>query len=297
MSIRLLHTSDWHLGRTIRNRPRTEEFAEPCSPRSSGSRATRASTESSWPGTCTTHGRRRPEADAILVEALVKLHEAAIPVVAIGGNHDSARRLEAFAPLYAAVGATVVGNGSVRPDAGGVVELTARGGGTSRADRVRPVRAGAVVRDDAAPCSTPPRAGTRPTPTAWAGSWTRSPRRSRRDRVNVLMAHLYADGVAARGRRARGHRRAGIRRLAGPPAGHGQLPRPGPHPSPAAGRRDGRARGATRARCSSSTSARPSSRSRSSIVEASPGTSGGDPGGAADRRAAGWSTCAARSTR
>ena len=71
-----------------------------------------------------------PEADAILVETLVHLHEAGIPVVAIGGNHDSAQRLEAFAPLYAAVGATVIGNVR-RPDAGGVVELPARADGTS----------------------------------------------------------------------------------------------------------------------------------------------------------------------
>lgn len=191
MTIRLLHTSDWHLGRTIRNRPRTDEFAEvlgevvriAIDERVDGVLVAGDLYDSRAPG---------PDADALLVETLVKLHEASIPVVAIGGNHDSARRLDAFAPLYAAVGATVVGR-IVRPDQGGVVEVAARDGGTSALIACVPFvaeRFFATTGDlfDAAE--------------TWYGTYADGMGRLldgfaaafRGDRVNVLMAHLYADG-------------------------------------------------------------------------------------------------------
>ena len=238
MTIRLLHTSDWHLGRTIRNRPRTEEFAEVLAEvvgiaRDEGVDGVLVA------GDLFDSRAPAPEADAILVETLVHLHEAGIPLVAIGGNHDSAQRLEAFAPLYAAVGATVVGNVR-RPDAGGVVELTAKAGGTSALiacvpfvpERKFATTAGAVrrprelVRDLRRRHGQPSRRVRRGLP-ARPGQRPHGPSLRRR--------------LAARRRRARGHGRARVRRVAVPPAGRRQLPRPGPHPSPATGRRDRRA--------------------------------------------------------
>ncbi len=191
MTIRLLHTSDWHLGRTIRNRSRTEEFAAVLAEvvgiaRDEGVDGVLVA------GDLFDSRAPAPEADAILVETLVHLHEAGIPLVAIGGNHDSAQRLEAFAPLYAAVGATIVGNVR-RPDAGGVVELAARGGGTTALIACVPFVPERKFATTAALFDAPE---------SWyatyadgmgnlLGAFAES---FRPDRVNVLLAHLYADG-------------------------------------------------------------------------------------------------------
>src|SRR5207244_77277 len=66
--------------------------------------------------------------DALVFEALVRLHDAEIPVVAIPGNHDSAIRLEALARLLARIGVTVVPR-VVPPGRGSLVEVPARDGG------------------------------------------------------------------------------------------------------------------------------------------------------------------------
>lgn len=191
MAIRLLHTSDWHLGRTIRNRSRTEEFAVVLD------EVVRIAVDERVDGVLVAgdlYDSRAPapDADALLVETLVRLHEAAIPVVAIGGNHDSALRLEAFAPLYRAVGASVVGS-IRRPADGGVVELPSRDGSATALVACVPFVperrfATTAALFDAAE--------------SWYGSYADGmatlldafAAAFRPDRVNVLLAHLYADG-------------------------------------------------------------------------------------------------------
>jgi exonuclease SbcD len=191
VTIRLLHTSDWHLGRTIRNRPRTEEFVAVLD------EVVRIAIDERVDGVLVAgdlYDTRAPapEADAVLVETLVHLHEAGIPVVAIGGNHDSAQRLDAFAPLYRAVGATVVGNVH-RPDAGGAVELSARDGTTTALVACVPFVPERRFASTAALFDAPESwyatyaDGMGNLLDAFAASF-------RPDRVNVLMAHLYADG-------------------------------------------------------------------------------------------------------
>ncbi len=191
MTIRLLHTSDWHLGRTIRNRPRTEEFAAvldevvriAIDEKVDGLLVAGDLYDSRAPG---------PEADAILVETLVRLHEAGIPVVAIGGNHDSAQRLEAFAPLYRAIGATIVGNVH-RPDAGGATEIVSRDGTTTALVACVPFVPERKFATTAALFDAPE---------SWYATYADGmgnlldafAAAFRPDRVNVLLAHLYADG-------------------------------------------------------------------------------------------------------
>jgi len=191
VSIRLLHTSDWHLGRTIRNRPRTDEFAAVLAEvvaiaidqRVDGMLVAGDLYDSRAPA---------PEADAILVETLVHLHEAGIPVAAIGGNHDSAQRLEAFAPLYRAVGATVVANVH-RPADGGLVELASRDGSTTALVACVPFVPERRFASTAALFDAPE---------SWYATYADGmgnlldafAAAFRPDRVNVVLAHLYADG-------------------------------------------------------------------------------------------------------
>src|SRR5205823_6063032 len=68
-----------------------------------------------------------PEADALVFDALVRLHEAGIPVVAIAGNHDSALRLQAMAKLLRAIDVYAVPR-VAPPDQGSLIEVTSRDG-------------------------------------------------------------------------------------------------------------------------------------------------------------------------
>ena len=193
MTIRLLHTSDWHLGRTIRNRPRTEEFAAVLDEVVGIARSTSGVDGVLVAGDLYDSRAPAPEADAILVETLVHLHEAGDPAswrsaattTRPSGSRHSRRCMRA-------VGATVVGNVR-RPDAGGVVELTSRDGGTSALIACVPFVPERKFATTAALFDAPE---------SWYATYADGmgnlldafAAAFRPDRVNVLMAHLYADG-------------------------------------------------------------------------------------------------------
>jgi DNA repair protein SbcD/Mre11 len=124
--MRFLHTGDWHIGRTIRGRSRTEEFEAALSEvvgiaRQEGVDAVLLA------GDLYDHRSPVPEADALVFGALVSLYQAEIPVIAIPGNHDSAARLEALAKLFKPIGVTMVPR-VLPPDAGGLVEVASKSG-------------------------------------------------------------------------------------------------------------------------------------------------------------------------
>ena len=124
--MRFLHTSDWHIGKTIRGRSRLDEFHQALS--EVISIAVDESVDAVFvAGDLYDHRSPSPEADALLFETLVRLHRARLPVVAIPGNHDSAVRMEALAKLLEAIGVVMVPR-VVPPESGGVVELPSRDG-------------------------------------------------------------------------------------------------------------------------------------------------------------------------
>jgi exonuclease SbcD len=124
--MRFLHTADWHVGRTIRGRPRTDEFEEALGKVVAVARDEKVD--------CVLvagdiHDQRAvtPDADRLIFETLISLNEAGIPVVAIPGNHDSAPRMAAFAPLLSHIGTRMIPK--VRhPKEGGLVEVGSRDG-------------------------------------------------------------------------------------------------------------------------------------------------------------------------
>jgi exonuclease SbcD len=67
------------------------------------------------------------DADRLVFQTLIRLAERNVPVVLIPGNHDSAVRLDALAPLLERVGTTVAARVR-RPDGGGMVEVGSRDG-------------------------------------------------------------------------------------------------------------------------------------------------------------------------
>src|SRR5438093_2282847 len=124
--MRLLHTADWHVGRAIRGRSRGEEFADALA-EVVGIAVAESVDAVLIAGDLYDHRSPAPEADALVFEALVRLHEARIPVVAIPGNHDSALRLEALSKLLRPIDVTVVPR-VVPPQDGSLVELPSRDG-------------------------------------------------------------------------------------------------------------------------------------------------------------------------
>lgn len=124
--MRLLHTADWHVGRSIRGRSRAEEFRAALA-EVVGIAVQEGVDAVLLAGDLYEHASPSPEADALVFETFLRLHEAGIPVVAIPGNHDSAARLEAFAGVLASIGVRVVPRVR-RPSEGGVVEIASRSG-------------------------------------------------------------------------------------------------------------------------------------------------------------------------
>jgi len=125
--VRFLHTGDWHVGKTIRGRSRAEEFAAALD------EVVAIAVDEGvdcvlLAGDVYEHSAPTPEADALVFDAFLRLRDAAIAVVAIPGNHDSALRMEAFAKVLDPLGIRIVPR-VARPDAGGIVVVPSRDGG------------------------------------------------------------------------------------------------------------------------------------------------------------------------
>jgi exonuclease SbcD len=190
--VRFLHTADWHVGRTIRGRSRTEEFEGAL-----GEVVSIALQEAVdavlVAGDLYDHRSPAPEADALVFETLVRLHETGIPVVAIPGNHDSALRLEALAKLLKPIGVTMVPR-VLPPDEGGLVELTSKGGSERAVIACVPFVPERRFGDAAALFRATE---------DWYQSYAEGMGRLlaamtepfASDRINVLMAHLFTDGA------------------------------------------------------------------------------------------------------
>ncbi len=120
MAITILHTSDWHVGRRIGGRDRSDEHR----------RVLRELAEigaaygvdlTLVAGDLFDTASPTPAAEEIVWRALLDLAELA-PVVVVSGNHDNAARFQAVAPLLQMGRVTLVSQPR-RPDEGGVLHL------------------------------------------------------------------------------------------------------------------------------------------------------------------------------
>jgi exonuclease SbcD len=124
--VRFLHTGDWHIGKAIRGRSRIDEHAAVLD-EVVNIAIDRAVDAVLLAGDVYEHRAPSPDADAVVFDALLRLHDASIRVVAIPGNHDSAARLDAFGKLLRPIGVEVAGR-VMPPDRGGVIEVPSRDG-------------------------------------------------------------------------------------------------------------------------------------------------------------------------
>jgi len=149
--VRLLHTSDWHVGKLMRGASRADEHRAVLAEMAAVAADEAVDLvlvagdvfETSAPG---------PESEQIVYRGLLDLAEVA-PVLVVSGNHDNARRLEAVEPLLS-LGRVQVRTQVTRPDEGGVIRLDA--GGVPVQVAMLPfvskrgiVRADALMRDEA----------------------------------------------------------------------------------------------------------------------------------------------------
>lgn len=127
--MKLLHTSDWHVGRMLKGRERSDEHRAVLSEIAGIAREHDVDAvivagdlfESAAP---------TPEAENIVYRALLELSGIA-PVVIVSGNHDNERRLGAVQPLLE-LGRVTTRAMLARADEGGVLELDTRAGERAR---------------------------------------------------------------------------------------------------------------------------------------------------------------------
>ncbi len=190
--MRFLHTSDWHIGKTIRGRSRTDEFATVLDEVVGIALQERVDAVL-VAGDLYEHRAASPDADALIFRVFIRLYEAGIPMVLISGNHDASTRLEALASLLKPINIHTVPR-VARPDAGSVVEVFAR-------DRSEAALVACI------PFVPERRFGDAASLFESNESWYTSyaegmgrlmdemARAFRPDRVNVLMGHMFTDGA------------------------------------------------------------------------------------------------------
>jgi exonuclease SbcD len=128
--VRVLHTSDWHVGRTVRGRSREDEhravFAEMAAlARDEGVDLVLVA------GDVFDHQSPSASAEDVVYEALLRFAEAGAQVVMIAGNHDHPDRLEAVRPLLKLANIHA-GARLRRPEDGGCVDVAVRSSETAR---------------------------------------------------------------------------------------------------------------------------------------------------------------------
>jgi exonuclease SbcD len=124
--LRILHTADWHVGKTLRGRSRADEHRAVLA-----EIAAVAESEAVdlvlVAGDVFDSASPNAESEQIAYRALLDLARTGAHVVVVSGNHDNERRLHAVAPLLE-LGQVTVATSFRRPDDGGVIERPSRDG-------------------------------------------------------------------------------------------------------------------------------------------------------------------------
>ncbi len=193
--MKLLHTSDWHVGRAIRGHSRAGEHRAVLA-EIAGLADTHQVDLTVVAGDLFDTSAPTAESERITWDALLALAEVA-PVAVLAGNHDGPRRLDAVARLLALGRITVVTEPRP-PAAGGVLDFTTADGTPVRLATVPFVSQRGIVRSEAL-MSEP----------AFRNAQTYADRLAQvlaalatgfsGDTVNLVAAHLFVTGGAAGG--------------------------------------------------------------------------------------------------
>ena len=128
--MRILHTSDWHVGRTVRGRSRADEHRAVLA-EIAGIAHDREVDLILVAGDQFDTAAPSAESEAIVYRALLDLAATGAHVVVLAGNHDNPRRWAAVRPLLE-LGNVHLADRIVRPDQGGVLDLPTPSGEVAR---------------------------------------------------------------------------------------------------------------------------------------------------------------------
>ncbi|MGZ4127825.1 MAG: exonuclease SbcCD subunit D [Actinomycetota bacterium] len=123
--MKLLHTSDWHVGKTLRGRDRSDEHRAVLR-EITGIARDRAVDLVIVAGDLFESAAPTADAERIVYRALLDLSDVA-PVIIVSGNHDNDRRLAAVEPLLG-LGRITTRAMLARPEEGGVVPIATASG-------------------------------------------------------------------------------------------------------------------------------------------------------------------------
>lgn len=127
--MRILHTGDWHVGKTLARRSRIDEAREALD--AVVSVAVDQEVDAVLVcGDVFDHLAPSPDAEEAVYDALLAFEKHELPVVLLAGNHDHPHRWRALEPLLVRFSVHVVPDVR-RPAKGGMVEIPARDGSTS----------------------------------------------------------------------------------------------------------------------------------------------------------------------
>jgi exonuclease SbcD len=128
--MKLLHTADWHVGKTIKGQSRLGEHTAVLADIVRIADSERVDVVL-VAGDLYETAAPNPDSEALVLKTLLDLRDTGAHVIVISGNHDNAPRFEAMRPVFAALGVTVMG-APRRPTDGGVVEVSGRDGESIR---------------------------------------------------------------------------------------------------------------------------------------------------------------------
>jgi DNA repair protein SbcD/Mre11 len=125
--VRILHTADWHTGKTLKGRDRLDEQ------RAVLGEITQIAEQHQVDAVLVAgdvYESAAPSAPAqqLVVQTLLRLRQAGAEVIVIAGNHDHGPTFEAYRPLMGMAGITLVG-AARPPGQGGVIRFRARSTG------------------------------------------------------------------------------------------------------------------------------------------------------------------------
>ncbi len=128
--MKLLHTADWHVGRTLRGRSRADEHRTVLA-EITGIAAQHEVDVVIIAGDLFDSSAPTPESEQIVYNALIDLARTGAEVLIMAGNHDNPQRLAAVRPLLHLTRVRTVAF-PTRAEDGGVIDVKSRDGMVSR---------------------------------------------------------------------------------------------------------------------------------------------------------------------
>lgn len=127
MTVKFLHTADWHVGKTLKGRDRLDEQRAVLAEIASIAEASEVDAVLVSGDVYDLSAPSAPAQQAV-VQALLRMREAGAEVIVIAGNHDNGPAFDAYRPLMGVAGITLAGTYR-SADRGGLVRFKSRSDG------------------------------------------------------------------------------------------------------------------------------------------------------------------------